>query len=226
MSPTEKIPLGAEAVDALLGGGIECDCITELYGEGGSGKTNICLQLSRNVVQSGKKVVYIDTEGISLERYKQICGKHFEEALKRTLFFKPYNIEEQDKNIADAVKLVVAKKDEIGLLVLDSATLHYRAELGMENDVDERGLLNRQLMRLAMLARKVECPVLITTQVYTDSEKNALMPIGGYILGTYARTILFLKKKGIGRRAAVIIKHRSIPEGAEAEFEIFAGGVR
>ncbi|TLZ91635.1 MAG: DNA repair and recombination protein RadB, partial [Methanobacteriota archaeon] len=58
-----KVALGCRALDDLLGGGVEEGCITLLHGEAGSGKTNFCLQLARNVVRAGHKVIYIDTEG-------------------------------------------------------------------------------------------------------------------------------------------------------------------
>ena len=35
----ERLPTGVASVDRLLGGGLETDGVTELYGEGGSGKT-------------------------------------------------------------------------------------------------------------------------------------------------------------------------------------------
>ena len=63
---------GCLAIDDLLGGGFEGGCVTVLFGEGGSGKTNVCLQLARNCVLEGRKVVYIDTEGVSPERLRQI----------------------------------------------------------------------------------------------------------------------------------------------------------
>ena len=56
-----RVPIGCGAIDRIMGGGIESSAITQLYGEGGSGKTNICLQVTRNVVQAGQKVIYIDT---------------------------------------------------------------------------------------------------------------------------------------------------------------------
>jgi len=49
-----------------LGGGIECGSVTLLYGEAGTGKTNICLQAAFSLIErEGKKVAYVDTEGLS-----------------------------------------------------------------------------------------------------------------------------------------------------------------
>ncbi len=104
-----KVALGCRALDDLLGGGVEEGCITLLHGEAGSGKTNFCLQLARNVVRAGRKVIYIDTEGVSLERLRQICGDDFEVVAKNILFSEPYSFEEQENLIEKAVKLANSK---------------------------------------------------------------------------------------------------------------------
>ena len=64
------LSLGCQSLDALLGGGLESGIITRVYGEAGTGKTNLCLQAARECVLSGKKVAYIDTEGVSVERIR------------------------------------------------------------------------------------------------------------------------------------------------------------
>ncbi|XP_078441156.1 homolog of X-ray repair cross complementing 3 (XRCC3) [Wolffia australiana] len=43
---TEKLTIGCQILDHLLGGGIPCGSITEIAGESGVGKTQICLQLA------------------------------------------------------------------------------------------------------------------------------------------------------------------------------------
>ena len=69
-----KVPTGSDVLDSLLEGGYETDVITTIYGPAGSGKTVLCLLCSIYVAKSGKKVVYVDSEGgFSLERFRQIC---------------------------------------------------------------------------------------------------------------------------------------------------------
>ena len=63
-----KVPIQVDCIDQLLGGGFEGGAVTEIYGEAGSGKTNMCLQLAKAVIQSGKKTIYIDSEGLSRDR--------------------------------------------------------------------------------------------------------------------------------------------------------------
>ena len=49
----KRLPLKCKPLDVLLGGGLERKTITEIYGEAGSGKTNLCLQASRECVVNG-----------------------------------------------------------------------------------------------------------------------------------------------------------------------------
>src|SRR2546430_17393440 len=91
----DKGGLGRRDLGDLLGGGVEEGCITLLHGEAGSGKTNFCLQLARNVVRAGRKVIYIDTEGVSLDRLQQICGDDFDVVAKNILFSEPYSFEDR-----------------------------------------------------------------------------------------------------------------------------------
>src|SRR5437016_13590749 len=89
------VALGCRALDDLLGGGVEEGCITLLHGEAGSGKTNFCLQLARNVVRAGRKVIYIHTEGGSLEGLRQICGDGVEVVAKNIQFSEPARLEDR-----------------------------------------------------------------------------------------------------------------------------------
>jgi len=217
------LPIGSTALDSLLEGGLEGGAITLFYGEAGSGKTNICLQVASNVALTGKKVVYIDTEGVSLERLQQIAGENYEEVMKNILFFEPHSFDEQEKSVDKAVKLAESSL-EVGVIVLDSATIHYRLT---RND-EERGIrksLSPQLAKLLAVARSKDVPIVLTSQVYTDIEKGTFEPLGGHVLLHNAKAIVRLEKVSAGTRRAVIVKHRHLEEGKRAEFKLTKTGV-
>jgi DNA repair protein RadB len=219
-----RVPLGAKSVDDLLGGGFEGGCITLLYGEAGSGKTNLCLQLARNVVRAGKKAIYIDTEGVSMERLEQMCGDDFEVVAKNILFTEPYSFDEQDVLIEKAVR-ITETSPEVGLIVIDSATMHYRLTLREEARRDDLQALARQIGKLVRVSRKVGIPVIATSQVYTDIETGRFLPLGGHMLQHSAKTIVELSKTGPSSRVARLMKHRSAEEGRSAKFRLTAKGV-
>jgi DNA repair protein RadB len=219
-----RLKLGCKGLDKLLGGGIESGAVTEFFGEGGSGKTNICLQITRNCVLSGKKVIFVDTEGVSLERLKQICGNDFNKVNKEVLFFSPYSMNEQEEMVQKAVK-IIENDSNIGLIILDSGTIYYRMSLGQENEQVQRQNLSRQVILLLAVARKFDLPVVITNQVFQDIDNDTISPIGGHILYHNAKAIIKLEKIVDNARRATIIKHRSIPEGINAEFKITDNGI-
>ncbi|MHB8584259.1 MAG: DNA repair and recombination protein RadB [Thermoplasmatota archaeon] len=219
-----RVPFGCEPLDALLGGGVESGAITEIYGEAASGKTNACLQLARNVAAGGGKVAYIDTEGVSLERFAQICGGTFAQVQKAILFFEPFNLREQEA-VVDKASRLAASAPEIGIIILDSATLHYRLTLSGTDGVRERRILAGQLQSLANVARKRDIPVVVTNQVYTDVETDQVEPLGGQLIRHITKTVVRFEKAGIGRRKGILVRSRSLAEGAEAHFRLTAKGI-
>jgi len=90
---SERLPTGIASVDALLGGGLETDAVTELYGEGGSGKTLFCLEVAARVARASRWVFYIDTEGVSLERLRSVGGTDFDRILGRLLLSAPKDLD-------------------------------------------------------------------------------------------------------------------------------------
>ena len=68
----DHLATGCAPLDGLLDGGLESDAITLVFGEGGSGKTNLALQCARQVALRGKRVGYVDTEGVSSIRLRQV----------------------------------------------------------------------------------------------------------------------------------------------------------
>lgn len=215
----KRLQLRCRPLDDLLGGGIESNSITEIYGEAGSGKTNICLQAARECANNGKKVAYIDSEGVSSERLNQIC-KDFDckKIFSNILFFDPSSFEKQEKMMKDAVKI-----KNLELVVLDTYNLFYRLTCEDDEKFAIRSL-NRQITDLQIASMKKDLFVIIAGQIYS-TENNDVKPFGGRGIEHIAKTIIKLEKNGIGKRLATIIKHRSQPEGKKAFFTITAKGL-
>jgi len=220
----DKLPFGCPSLDEMLEGGVESGCVTLFYGEAGTGKTNLCLVLARNLAREGKKTVVLDTEGISMERFKQICGEEYEQILKSTLFFEANSFDEQEKMVDKAIKLAEGNMD-VGMIVVDSITLYYRLT-SREEERHERKSLTSQSLKLLGIARNRDIPVLITSQVYTDIETGLHESLGGHSLHHNAKTIVRLNKTGPGKRKATLMKHRHIAEGKTADFRLVSEGIQ
>ncbi len=214
----KRAPIGCQSLDDLLGGGIEDSSVTLIYGEGGCGKTNICLQAALNVIKGGKKVAFIDTEGLSYDRIRQIFGE--DESLKGLLVFQVHSFEEQSDKIDKISKL--AEKDVLGMVIIDSMTMFYRLNY---DDPKVRTDFIRQTEVLLDIARRFEIPVLISSQVYSNLQTGTIEFLGGHAMQHNAKTIMRLDKRNNGVRTAVIIKHRSLPEGRTANYRITSKGI-
>ncbi len=221
--PVDRIPIGCPPVDDMLGGGVERGCVTLFYGEAGAGKTNLCLQLAKNMALSGRKVAYVDTEGVSMERLAQISGLSGPDVLKNLLFFQVHDFDEQTRSVENAVRLVESNS-EVGMIIIDSMTMYYR--LGARDDLHNvRKSLIIQTERLLNASRKMDVPIILTSQVYTAIDTGTFEFLGGHVLHHNAKTIIRLDKAGPNRRRAVVMKHRSIPEGRSATFNIGGSGL-
>ena len=214
-----RLPLGCQSLDVLLGGGLESGIITRVYGEAGSGKTNLCLQAARQCIRSGKKVDYIDTEGVSVERIRQICiDCDYKKILHDILFFTPISFDAQEKMICEAIG-----SKGIGLIIVDTITMWYRLSLEKDRESAIRSF-TRQITNLQVAARQKNLFVIVTEQVYTD-KAGEVKPFTNRDAEHMTKTILRLDRKGIGRREATIIKHRSEPEGKKTIFQISTIGL-
>ena len=215
----DRIPLGCSQFDRLLGGGIETGSVTLLYGEAGAGKTNVCLQIARNIASKGEKVAYIDTEGLSSDRLSQVFVGQ-EENIKNLLIFQVHSFEEQSDRIDKIEKLAAA--GSISLVVIDSLTMFYRLN---HDDSRTRNEFIRQTEVLLNTARQHEIAILVTSQVYSNLNTGGVEFLGGHALHHNAKTIIRLDKRFDGRREAVIMKHRSLPEGKKAQYRITETGI-
>ncbi|KHJ77945.1 hypothetical protein OESDEN_22435 [Oesophagostomum dentatum] len=71
---SSPLPSGCHDLDRLIGGGFFPGCVTEISGEAGCGKSQICMQLAATTIANGQNVICIETErGFSVNRVRQVC---------------------------------------------------------------------------------------------------------------------------------------------------------
>jgi DNA repair protein RadA len=208
-----RISSGSKNLDNLLGGGIETRSITELYGEYGSGKTQIChtlcVTVQNNAQLSGLagNALYIDTENtFRPERIVSIANARNlnpEPILENIIVAKAYNSSHQEVIIEEAANVI--QLHGIRLLVIDSAVSHYRAEyLGRALLSERQQKMNRFLHILLRIAETCSVAVVITNQIQSSPDSlfgDPFRPTGGNIMGHTTTYRIYLKKAGKNRIA-------------------------
>lgn len=233
-----KITTSSQALDGLLGGGIETKTITEFFGEFGSGKTQICHQISVNVQLPPEKgglngkAVYIDTEGTfrweRIEAMAKGVGLDPDTVMNNIYYMRAINSEHQIA-IVDDLQELIAKDPSIKVVIVDSVTSHFRAEYpGRENLAMRQQKLNRHLHQLSRIADIYELAVIITNQVMARPDMfygDPTVAVGGHTLYHAPGIRVQLKKSRGNRRIARIVDAPHLPEG-EVVFAVTEEGIR
>lgn len=219
----DRVSSGLTRLDKCIEGGFEKGIITEIYGEPGSGKTNLVLFASINSTKSGK-VIFLDTEGVSTERISQIADK--DAILSNLKFFRITSYEEQLESVPKILNLVQSMSDVV-LIVFDTITVHYRVERELRAELRKKhsNSLITQIEMLNNLALSKDIPVILVNQVYMDKSTSEVQPVGGSALSHIAKAIFKIQKLGSGRREMVVVKHRSLPEDRRCSFSITEKGI-
>lgn len=231
-----RITTGSKEVDTLIGGGIETQSITEIYGKMASGKSQWCFQTAVTtqlpVEKGGLKgnVLYIDSENsFRPERIVQIAKKQGlkpEEVLKKIFVARAYNADHQMLLADKATEMV--KEKNIKLVIVDSLTAQFRSEFpGRGKLADRQQKLNVHMRTLQKLAEMNNVAVLVTNQVMSRPDilfGDPTVPIGGNIVGHASKTRLYLRKSREDKRVAKLVDSPSLPDG-EAIYRVTENGI-
>ncbi len=231
------------SIDELGISGVRLGETIEMFGPFRSGKSQLCHQLCVTVQLPpelggvNKKAVFIDTEGtFSPSRIKAIHAnlqkelgweKKFEDVLRDITYARAYNSDHQMNLVEKLLELFYNQKDEYGLVALDSATAHFRAEYAGRGTLAERQqTINYHLGILGRLADTYNVAVTITNQVQSNPAAffgDPTQAIGGNILGHWAITRFYLRKSKGEKRIIRIYDSPYLPE-SEAVFAITPEG--
>ncbi len=231
-----RITTGSKVLDALIGGGIETQAITEAYGAFGSGKSQIAHQLAVNVQLEKErgglegKVIFIDTEQtFRPERIKQMAtgaGLDPDKVLENIFVARAYNSDHQMVLVEKAEE--IARKENVKLIIVDSVTGAFRSEYtGRGTLANRQQKLNRHLSALQKLADINNLAIFITNQVMSNPAilfGDPTSPIGGNIIGHGSTFRLYLRKSKADKRIVKLVDAPSLPDG-EGIFRVTTEGI-
>lgn len=238
-SQVGKIKFQSEELNGLLGGGVETQALTECFGQFGTGKTQIALQLAVNV-QLPKKdgglngyAVIIDTENtFRPERIVQVAeaaGLEPKKALKKIKVARAYSSDHQMLLVDKISELIEKEKVPVKLVIVDSLMGLFRSEYaGRGTLANRQQKLNRHLHDLQRLADRYNLAVYVTNQVMSRPDVffgDPTAAIGGNIVGHASTFRIYLRKSRGDKRVARMIDSPCLPEG-ECVFRVTAEGIR
>ena len=212
----ERISTGSKNLDDLFVGGIETGSLTEIYGEYGTGKTQLCHTLSILVQQSKSKgglngkAIYVDSENtFRPERIVSIASARDlnpYKSLENIIVAKAYNSAHQELILEETGPII--DSNNVKLLIVDSAVAHYRAEfLGRATLSERQQKLNKFMHILVRIAETYSVAVLATNQIQSSPDAifgDAYRPTGGHVVAHTSTYRVFLKRSGKNRIARMV----------------------
>ncbi len=231
-----KMTLGSKSIDALLGGGLETQSITEVYGKYGTGKTQWCFetcvtaQMPREQGGLEGNVFYIDSENsFRPERVIKIAEKYgldTTSVLRNIFVARAYTADHQMLLVEKAKEII--KEKNIKLIIVDSLTAQFRSEyIGRGLLADRQQKLNTHMRALAKLAESCNVAILVTNQVMSKPDQlfgDPTEPIGGNIVGHASKTRLYLRKGPGQTRIAKLVDSPYLPDG-EVVYKVTDNGI-
>ncbi len=232
-----RITTSSANLDEILGGGVETNAITEVYGKFAAGKTQLGFQLCVNVQLPRDKgglegnALFLDTEGTfrpeRIEAIAKAAGIDTKQALDNVSVVRATSSDQQILAAERADKML--KEKNIKLIVVDSLMSLFRSEYPGRGALGERQQkLNAHIHRLQHLADTYGLAVYITNQVMDNPAilfGDPTTPVGGNIVAHAATTRLYMRKSKEEKRIVRLVDSPSMPE-AEAVIKITPNGIR
>jgi DNA repair protein RAD51 len=156
------ISTGIKKLDEILSGGIHDSQITDIYGESGTGKTQLALQIAINGVLDGRKVLFQDITGsFRPERLLEIQKERgLVSSLEQISVSKIRNTSDQIQSIE------IFKKSDYSLIIIDNVTDLFSFEYAnMEQTSTKNLLFMNYIHELSLLAIKRKIPIVLTNMI-------------------------------------------------------------
>src|SRR5919206_55363 len=170
------IHTGSTSIDHLLGGGVHTGTVTDIYGQSGAGKSQLCFTLCANYAKHSMqedRILFIDTAGtFRPERISEIAGSRKSgTVLDKIMFVRALSVYDQ----INALGLISDINPR--LVIVDTAT----ALISDEFRGPARHLvLMNYIHKLSLAAINFDCAVVITNVIRHAPIRTTLIDQGGH----------------------------------------------
>ena len=164
------ISTGLQKLDQFLSGGIPDSVIVDIFGENGTGKTLLLLQLLINSIKNGGNILYLDTTGgFRPERILEIQKESKIEInlLEKITVSRITNTSEQIKSVNNIIS------NNFSLIVIDNITDLFSYEYqNDESTFKKNSLFMKYMHNLSNFAITKKIPIIITNMIRTSDGKE------------------------------------------------------
>ena len=211
-----KVPLNVEELDMMTKKGFETQSLYEIYGDEGSGKTQMSMTVAAEALGAGHGVIFIDCEGaFDLDRFDQICQSRDITYDEEKLGYHMYSDESDlEKGIQNMIEELIER--DVRYIIIDGLVgLMRLAFKGRGELADRQTELKDILKYLRNLSILLNIGVIITNQVTANPDPFGakMKPIGGHVLGHYVKYIIAMSKGMKNNRNVRLIKSPNSPQG-------------
>ncbi|XP_047994528.1 DNA repair protein XRCC3-like [Leguminivora glycinivorella] len=191
-----RISSGCEAIDKITSGGFRTGTLTEIFGESGSGKTQIGLQAAANTFKTGS--VFICTEDVfPVKRLKQIqqsLPNHvLNDNIGKNIFIEHVT---EPSELLSCVKVRLPRllnEQAVSLIVVDSIAAPHRTET--TNYVQRAEDLRELAVALIAIAKQHNIAIICINQVTMAFDgTDKILPCLGLAWSNLVSTRIMLKK--------------------------------
>lgn len=182
----ERILLGINGLDEMMGGGLIKESICTIIGTYGTGKTTFALEFLYEGLKNDESGVFISLEEDADIIYEKIEDRGYDIAPYRDKSFFVLKLDPTDFNISinsiknelpDLIKSVNAKR-----VVIDPISL-------FEGLFDDEALRRKEMFRLFEMLRRLDCTYMMTT----ESEKGDFFSSKYGLVEYLADTVVILR---------------------------------
>ena len=173
---TAIIHTGSTSIDRLLGGGIRTGIVTDIYGQSGAGKSQLCFTLCANYAKHSRqedRILFIDTVGtFRPERVSEIAGvRKNSTVLNKIMFVRALSVYDQ----IHAISLISDFNPR--LVIVDTATALFSDEF---RGPARHLVLMNYIHKLSLVAINFDCAVVITNVIRDAPIRTTLIDQGDH----------------------------------------------
>src|SRR5688500_6012815 len=199
----KKFTTGDEHIDNFLGGGgFESRSVTEMYGQFGSGKSQMCYTTAVIAASKGIKVLWLDTENTyypdRVDEIAQLRGLDKDMVQSNILVIKPASVSMFTMYINKLEDYVT--KNKIGLIIVDSVIALHKSEFFGRGQLAPRQQgLSHIMSKLVRTAQYYDAGVIITNHVIANPDpykRGTEIAAGGNSVAHMSTHRMYLQLKG------------------------------